>query len=100
MKPAARLLAILALVATALWAAFPGVVVAAVNPASGQEEPCPCCDDRAALAGVVACPACQVGTLPGRSPAVATVAVTTPWLAIAPAPVLGIDPAPAEPPPR
>ncbi len=99
MTPVARLLSILALVATVLWAAFPAVVVAAANPAAGQAEPCSCCD-HAALASVVACPGCQVGELPGRPLEVRPVGVATPWLAAAPAAATGVDPAPAEPPPR
>ena len=97
---AARMLSALALVAAALWVAFPAVVVASANPAHVEGEPCPCCDGQAALGGVVACPACQVGTPTEAAFPIPTLIVTTAWLGATADSANGIDPAPAEPPPR
>jgi len=94
---ATRILSTLALVATVLWVAFPAIVVAAANPA---HEPCSCCEGQAALGGVIACPACQVGTPAETALPVAALAVTVAWLGVMTASATGIDPAPAEPPPR
>jgi len=97
---AARLLSTLALVAAVLWAAFPAVVVASVTPAHTESEPCPCCEGKAALGGVIACPGCQVGTPVEAALPVPALAVTKAWLGTLTAFAAGIDPHPAEPPPR
>jgi hypothetical protein len=97
---ATRLLSTLALVAAMLWAAFPAVVVAAANPAHTAGEPCPCCDGQAALGGVIACPGCQVGTPTQTALPIAQLPVTVAWLGMITTSATGIDPAPAEPPPR
>ena len=97
---ATRILSTLALVAAVLWVAFPAVVVAAANLAHSEGEPCPCCDGQAALGGVIACPGCQVGTTAETVLALAELTVTTAWLGAMTASATGIDPAPAEPPPR
>jgi hypothetical protein len=97
---ATRILSTLALVAAMLWVAFPSVVVAAANPAHMEGEPCPCCDGQAALGGIIACPACQVGTPAATVPPIAPLTVTIAWLGVVTGSVTGIDPAPAEPPPR
>lgn len=97
---AKRILSTLALVAAALWVAFPAVVVAAANPAHVEGEPCPCCDGQATLGSVIACPGCQVGTPAEAALPIPPFAVTTAWLGMAIVSATGIDPAPAEPPPR
>jgi hypothetical protein len=97
---ATRILSTLALVAAMLWVAFPAVVVAAANPAHTEGEPCPCCDGQAALGGVIACPGCQVGTPAETALPIAQLTVTIAWLGVLTTSATGIDPAPAEPPPR
>jgi hypothetical protein len=97
---ATRILSTLAVVAAMLWVAFPAIVVAAANPAHAEGEPCPCCDGQAALGAVVACPGCQVGTPAETALPVAALTVTTAWLGVMSTSATGIDPAPAEPPPR
>ena len=97
---ATRVLSTLALVAAVLWVAFPAVVVASASPAHVEGEPCPCCEGQAALGAVIACPACQVGTPEETALPIPRLAVTTAWLGVTTASVTGIDPAPAEPPPR
>jgi len=92
-----RILSTLALMAAVLWVAFPAVVVAAANPA---HEPCSCCEGQAALGGVIACPACQVGTAAETALPVAILAVTPSWPGVIDTSATGIDPIPAEPPPR
>ena len=97
---ATRILSTLALVAAVLWVAFPAVVVASANPAHMEGEPCPCCEGQAALGGIIACPGCQVGTPAEAVLPLADLTVTTAWLGAVTTSATGIDPAPAEPPPR
>ena len=86
--------------AAVLWVAFPAVVVAAVSPAHSEGDPCPCCDGQAALGAVVACASCQAGTLAGIALPIRESVVTEAWRGTMTASAMGIDPAPAEPPPR
>ena len=97
---ARRILSTLALVAAALWVAFPAVVVASATPAHVEGDPCPCCDGQATLGGVIACPACQVGTSAEAAVPVPAFTVTTAWMGAVTDQATGINPAPAEPPPR
>lgn len=95
----ARIVSTVALAAAVLWVALPALVVASASAAQAEGGDCPCCEAQAA-AGIVACPSCPAGTpdegaLPLRYSTVAAA-----WLALSPASVAGIDPAPAEPPPR
>jgi hypothetical protein len=97
---ATRILSTLALVAAMLWVAFPAVVVGAANLAHTEGEPCPCCDGQAALGGVIACAGCQVGTPAETALPTSQLTVTIAWLGVMTTSATGIDPAPAEPPPR
>lgn len=96
----ARIVSTVALVAAVLWIASPALVLASANAAQAEAGDCPCCEAQIAATGIVACPSCPAGTpdegaLPLRYSTAAAA-----WLAMSPASVAGIDPAPAEPPPR
>lgn len=95
----ARLTSCLALIATMLWVAVPAVVVAAASPAQVEGEACPCCDGLAALTSAVACPGCQAAPSGAALPIRHSV-VTAAWLGGVDITGTGIEPMPAEPPPR
>jgi hypothetical protein len=92
-------MSMLALVATVLWVAFP-VVMASANAAHSNGETCSCCEEQAALGGVIACPGCQVETPAETVLPIAELAVTTAWLGTMTASATAIDLASPEPPPR
>lgn len=93
-------MATVALVAAGFWLAVPAAVVAAATPAHTENVPCSCCEGQAALGGAVACPSCQVGVPAGNEMPVRHASVTAAWPGSAAMGADGIDPAPAEPPPR
>ena len=95
-----RFLAILAFVAAGLWVALPAVVVTAVTPAHAEGVPCSCCDEQPAIGGGVACPGCQVGVPTGSAWPASHLVVTAAWSANVATETTGVDPVPAEPPPR
>ena len=95
-----RIAATLALLAAGFWVALPAVVVASTPPAHAERAPCSCCEGQAALGGIIACASCQVGVPADSAPPVRQAIVTAAWLNGATTLVPGIDPAPAEPPPR
>jgi hypothetical protein len=95
-----RIAATLALLAAGFWVALPVVVVASTTSAHAESTPCACCEEQAALGGIIACVSCQVGVPAESAPPVRHAAVTAAWLNGATTLAPGIDPAPAEPPPR
>ncbi len=97
---AARIVSAFALVAALTWIVFPAVVFASTSTSHVEGDACPCCDGAAALGTIIACPGCQAA-------APADIGVSTPyrtfsavWLGAPGATFAGIDPVPAEPPPR
>lgn len=95
-----RIISAFVLFAALAWVALPLAAYAPAKANFDEAEACPCCDAPAALSPIMACPGCQVAApvnngLPGPdwtfSPA---------WTETVTASVTGIDPAPAEPPPR
>jgi hypothetical protein len=95
-----RIAATLALLAAGFWVVLPVVAVASTTSAHAESTPCSCCEEKAALGGIVACPSCQVGVPAVSAPPARHAIVTAAWLNGAATLVPGIDPAPAEPPPR
>lgn len=96
----ARIVSTVALVAAVLWIALPALVVASANAAQAEGGDCPCCEAQAAATGIVACPSCPAGTPDEGALPLRCTTVAAAWFALSPASVAGIDPAPAEPPPR
>jgi len=99
-KIAARFLSCLALLAAMLWVALPAVVVAAAAPVQTEGEACPCCDGKAALGAILACPGCQAGIAAESGLAALPTITTVAWLTFPSTTGTGIEPSPAEPPPR
>jgi hypothetical protein len=95
-----RILSCLALLAAMLWVALPAVVVAAAPPAQVEGEACPCCAGKAALGGILACPGCQAGIAAESGLAAPPTFTNSAWLACPSTTGTGIEPSPAEPPPR
>lgn len=95
-----RFLAILALVAAGLWVALPAVAVTTVTPAHAEGVPCSCCDEQPAIGGGVACPGCQVGVPTGSARPPRHLFVSAAWSVHVASETTGLDPLPAEPPPR
>jgi hypothetical protein len=97
---ATRLLSCFALVAAMLWVAVPAVVMASAASAQLEGEACPCCEGKAALGTILACPGCQAGMTADSGLTAPQTITTAAWL-IGPSTIAtGIEPAPAEPPPR
>jgi hypothetical protein len=96
----ARIVSILALVAATLWVALPAAVVASANAAHAESGDCPCCEGQATAASIVACPSCPASTPADGALPLRYITVTAAWLALPATSAAGIDPAPAEPPPR
>ncbi len=96
---ATRLLRCVALLAALAWVAFPVAVVAAASMSEMQGEPCPCCDGKAATGAVIACSGCQAG-MPSIAASTPPAIVAIAWIALPGIRFTGIDPTPAEPPPR
>lgn len=95
-----RFVATLALLAAAFWVTLPAVVVASATPAHAENAPCSCCEGQAALGGGVACVSCQVGVpAEGMLPCRHAI-VTAAWSNYVVMGTTGLNPAPAEPPPR
>lgn len=95
-----RFLATLAFVAAGLWVVLPAVVVTSVTPAHADGVPCSCCDEQPAIGGGVACPGCQVGVLMGSEWPARDLILAAAWSVGVVTETAGIDPVPAEPPPR
>lgn len=100
MAHVSRIVSVFVLFAALAWIVQSVAVFAApaVNLAEG--EACPCCDGLAPAGPIMACPGCQAATpaeggLPGPARPVSLA-----WTVTIVASVAGIDPAPAEPPPR
>jgi len=97
----ARVVSTVALAVAVLWVALPAIVVASASAAHAQGDDCPCCEVQAATAGIVACPSCPAGTPDDGALPLRYIAGVAAWLVLSPAlSATGIDPAPAEPPPR
>jgi hypothetical protein len=90
----------LALVAAGFWVVLPAAVALSANAAQSESEPCSCCHDQPALGGIVACPGCQVGAIAESALPVSPVTYAAAWFDVLSVRTSGIDPAPAEPPPR
>lgn len=99
-KIATRILSCLALLAAMLWVALPAVVVAAAAPAQIEGEACPCCDGKAALGAILACPGCQAGIAAESGLSAPPTFTNAAWLIFPSTTGTGIEPSPAEPPPR
>jgi len=99
-KIATRFLSCLALLAAMLWVALPAVVVAAAAPAEIEGEACPCCEGKAALGAILACPGCQAGIAAEGELAAPQTFTNAAWLIGPSTTGTGIEPTPAEPPPR
>lgn len=95
-----RIFATLAFVAAGLWVALPAVVVTTVTPAHAEGVPCSCCDEQPAMGGGIACPGCQVGVPTGSAWPPSHLVVTAAWSVRVATETTGVDPVPAEPPPR
>ena len=95
-----RFLATLAFVAAGLWVALPAAVVTTVTPAHAEDVPCSCCDEQPAIGGGVACPGCQIGVPTGSASPPSHLVVTAAWSVRVTTETTGVDPVPAEPPPR
>ena len=95
-----RIISVIVLFAAFAWIALPVAAYASPKVSHGEGETCPCCDAPAALGPIMACPSCQVAApvnsgLPGPD-----WTFSLAWTETDTASVTGIDPAPAEPPPR
>lgn len=97
---AARIVSVFALVAALTWIVFPAVVFASTSASHVEGDACPCCDGAATLGTIMACPGCQTA-------APADIGLSIPYrsfsavrLGAPDATFAGIDPVPAEPPPR
>lgn len=95
-----RFLATLAFVAAGLWVVLPAVVGTTATPAHAEGVPCSCCDEQSAIGGGVACPGCQVGVPTGSAWPPSHLVVTAAWSVHVATQTTGVDPVPAEPPPR
>jgi hypothetical protein len=99
----ARSVATVCLLATLLWVLLPAVAMTCALPgqAASAASDCPsCCETGMPAGGGVVCGGCQVGVAADsempRRPVVARIA----WLAPAAPGSVGLDLAPADPPPR
>lgn len=95
-----RLAAILALLTAGFWVALPVVIVASTMPAHAESAPCACCEEQQALNSVIACVSCQIGVSAESALPVRHDVITAAWRGGPTTLASGIDPAPAEPPPR
>jgi len=95
-----RVLSCLALLAAVSWVALPAIVVAAAPAAQTAGEACPCCDGKAAFGAILACPGCQAGIAAEGVRAAPQMFTNTAWLIGPSTTGSGVEPTPAEPPPR
>lgn len=95
-----RIFSAFVLFAAFAWIVLPVAVFAAPAASQAEGEACPCCDGLASVGPIMACPGCQAATpAAGGLPGPARL-VSLAWTVTIAARVAGIDPAPAEPPPR
>lgn len=97
---ATRILSVFALVAALTWIVFPAVVFASTSASHVQGDACPCCDGAAALGTIIACPGCQAAAPADIGLSIPCRSFSAVWIAAPGARVTGIDPVPADPPPR
>jgi hypothetical protein len=95
-----RIVSAFVLFAAIAWIVLPVAAFAAPKASYAGGEVCPCCDGPATVGPIMACPGCQAATpaddgLPDRDRTFSLA-----WTETITAGVVGIDPAPAEPPPR
>ena len=99
-KMLTRVLSCLALLAAVSWVALPAIVVAAAPAAQIEGEACPCCEGKAALGAILACPGCQAGIAAEAGLAAPQTFTSVAWLIYPATTGTGVEPSPAEPPPR
>lgn len=95
-----RIVRAFALVAALAWFALPAAVFASPSMSHVEGEACPCCDGLATVGPIMACPGCQAATPADGGPPLPHRTFSSIWIETVSASVAGIDPAPAEPPPR
>ena len=95
---ASRLMACLGLVSTLLWVAAPAV--AAAWPTSHKSDSCACCDMADAVVDGIGCPGCQAAPAEQAAAPASWLVASFAWSSRAPAVFDGIEPQPADPPPR
>lgn len=97
---ATRIVSAFALVAALTWIVFPAVVFASTSANHVERDACPCCDGAATLGTIIACPGCQAATPEDIGLSIPVRNFSAVWVGASSATFAGIDPVPAEPPPR
>ena len=95
-----RIASAFALIAALTWIVFPAVVFASTSANHVERDACPCCDGAAALGTIIACPGCQAAAPADIGLSIPYRTFSAVWLGVPGATFAGIDPVPAEPPPR
>jgi len=96
-----RFLGLVAVLAALQWASLPTLAASGLlSSADAAGQSCPCCDDVALTTGNVVCVACYVGLEGNGAPHYAVNWRSLSWLVPLNAGLAGVEPQPAEPPPR
>lgn len=95
-----RIVPAFVLFAALAWIVLPAAVFASPRAAHVEGEACPCCDGPATVGPIVACPGCQAATPVDGGLPISCRTFTAAWIETSDVYVTGLDPAPAEPPPR
>lgn len=88
------------LFAALIWIVLPVAVIAAPQARQVEGEACPCCDGPATIGPIMACPGCQAATPADNGLPLHRFKSSFAWTETVVVRVTGVDPAPAEPPPR
>lgn len=95
-----RIVAAFVLFATLAWIALPAAVFASPRAAHVEGDACPCCDGPAIVGPIMACAGCQAATPADDGLPIPYRTFSPVWTETISTRAAGIDPAPAEPPPR
>lgn len=96
MRKLVRLVSCLALLSAFQWSTVPAGAVAS----AAQDTSCPCCDGKAAVGAILACPGCQPAAPAGIAAPSPRPVILSRWAVPVAAELSGLPAAPAEPPPR
>lgn len=95
-----RIVQAFVLLAALTWIVLPVAVFASPRTTYVEGDACPCCDGPATVGPIMACPGCQAAIPTDDGLPVRHWALSTAWIRPLSAAFSGINPAPAEPPPR
>ena len=95
-----RLFGYLGLLLAVVWMAAPAVASVWPRNAGSENAPCECCDSRLGIVAGMGCIGCQVAPAEQGTSLKPPIATVMRWPSGKSAAVVGIDLAPADPPPR